>query len=399
MANDTDMQNLFRKYLNNECSREEVHALLEHFEADANEATLKDLITSSLETGEAAEIVHSGSIEKVLAGIKTIIAAEKTKSIPLYRKTWFRVAAAAVLLLGMIGFYQVFNKKEVQSQEVVTTNGIKADIKPGGNRAILTLANGSTIILDSAANGALSQQGGTSITKQDGQLAYNTTNGKPAEILFNMVTTPRGGQYQLVLSDGSKVWLNAASSLRFPTAFTSKERVVEITGEAYFEISHDATKPFKVTIAGKGQVEVLGTHFNINAYAEESSINTTLLEGSVIISDIATRNTARLQPGQQARLTPAGQISLGNNTDIEEVMAWKNGKFQFSESADITTIMRQLSRWYDIDIVYKGTITGHIGGTISRDVNASKVFEMMEMTGTIRFEVSGRQVTVMPKTK
>ena len=207
----------------------------------------------------------------------------------------------------------------------------------------------------------------------------------------------------MVLADGSKVWLNAASSLRFPATFTGSERKVELTGEGYFEVAKNAAMPFKVDVAGKGEVEVLGTHFNINAYEDEATINTTLLEGKIKLTATDSRLPAHdswlLSPGQQAQLSANGGISLNRNPDTEEVMAWKNGKFHFGEAADIQTIMRQIARWYDVQVEYKGKVTEHIGGTISRNVNVSKVLEMLEMTGTVNFWVNGKKVTVMPQVK
>ena len=256
------------------------------------------------------------------------------------------------------------------------------------------------IVLDNVKNGSITQQGNVTISKlTDGQLAYHSSNEKSSGVLYNSITTPRGGQYQLILSDGSKVWLNAASSIRFPTRFNGTERKVEISGEAYFEVSKNAAIPFKVYIKtsdGEDEiVEVLGTHFNINSYGDEFDIKTTLLEGSVKVSKGKNRQT--LTPGQQADLKNNGLLYLIKDANIDEVMAWKNGKFQFDEATDLTTIMKQIARWYDIEIEYKEKITSHIGGSISRDVNISEVLEMLEMTGTLKFQINGKKVIVQPK--
>jgi ferric-dicitrate binding protein FerR (iron transport regulator) len=200
----------------------------------------------------------------------------------------------------------------------------------------------------------------------------------------------------LTLADGTKVWMNAASSMRYPTLFIGNERKVEITGEAYFEVAKNTSMPFKVNVAGKGEVEVLGTHFNINSYGDEPTINTTLLEGRVKMASLTTDDLQFITPGQQACLNSKGQIDLNKNPDIEEVMAWKNGKFQFGEKMDVQAIMRQIARWYDVEVEYKGTVNGSIGGSISRDVNISIVLSMLEKTGEVKFRIEGNKVTVLP---
>jgi ferric-dicitrate binding protein FerR (iron transport regulator) len=211
--------------------------------------------------------------------------------------------------------------------------------------------------------------------------------------LYNTISTPKGGQYQVTLSDGSKVWLNAASSLRFPATFSGKERKVELTGEGYFEVAHNKKMPFHVTVNDL-DVEVLGTHFNINAYADESAIKTTLLEGSVKV--VKGNETKIIEPGEQASVTTSeDEINVKQQVDLEQVVAWKNGIFQF-ERADIESVMRQISRWYDIDVDYHGRVSEHFGGTISRDVNISDVLKMLEMTGGVNFKIDGKKVIVMP---
>jgi ferric-dicitrate binding protein FerR (iron transport regulator) len=282
---------------------------------------------------------------------------------------------------------------------------LKNDVLPGGNKAVLTLGNGATIILDSAHTGALAQQGNTQVVKlNNGQLLYNHTakNGENSltidhsPLTYNTLSTPRGGQYQLVLPDGSTVWLNAASSIRFPTAFTGNERNVEITGEAYFEVKKNAAMPFTVKMNNGASVQVLGTHFNINAYDDEETIKTTLLEGSVKITKDAA--LAIIRPGEQATLSHKSQTSQNipvQKVDVEEVMAWKNGAFQFG-GATIETVMRQISRWYDVEVEYKGNISLHFAGTISRNVNISQVLEMLEKAGGIKTTIKGNKVIVTP---
>jgi ferric-dicitrate binding protein FerR (iron transport regulator) len=267
------------------------------------------------------------------------------------------------------------------------------DVAPGGNKAILTLANGSKIILSNAKNGALTQQGNTKVVKlDDGKLAYqpDKTNA-PIAVEYNTVSTPRGGQYQLTLSDGSKVWLNAESAITFPTSFTGKERKVSIKGEAYFEVAHDASKPFQVTVNGM-EVQVLGTHFNINAYNDEGEMKTTLLEGAVKVSKVSVSKL--IIPGEQAVVSLTEPIIVVQQADVDEAVAWKNGLFHF-DNADLQQVMRQLSRWYDVDVVYIGTIPKReFAGEMQRDLRLSQVLELLEKN-EVNFKIQGKKIMVL----
>ena len=268
------------------------------------------------------------------------------------------------------------------------------DLPPGRNNAILTLADGHSITLDSAANGRLAQQGNTKVIKLNGQIAYrNTGNTRGDEaILFNTISTARGNQYQLTLSDGTKVWLNAASSLRFPTTFKGKERRVEVTGEAYFEIAKNPSMPFKVQ-AGSGEIDVLGTHFNVNAYADEPSVKTTLLEGAVAVKKATALQM--LAPGQQAEFSPQGAITLSDNVDVARETAWKDGFFWFNNT-DIHMLMRQVSRWYDVEVEFSGNITDDgFTGKVSRNVPLSKLLDVLEQY-EIHFKIEGKKIIVLP---
>ena len=308
-----------------------------------------------------------------------------------------------------------FNKTQQQIAKIETQQQrFKNDVAPGGNKAILTLANGKQIILDSAANGTISQQGNTKVIKlNDGQLAYQsaTGNGQQAmETSYNTITTPKGGQYQIVLADGSKVWLNAASSLRYPTSF-SKDRNVALTGEGYFEVIHNATKPFTVSV-NRISVEDLGTHFNINAYSDEQIIKTTLLEGSVRVTLRQAQGDKGvvIKPGQQAILPfdrAQGKLAPRNerdrqddkeikivNADVEEAVAWKNGFFQF-KNASIETIMKQVARWYDVEVIFESRLNQELNGTIPRNMSVSNMFKIFELTGKVHFKIEGKKVTVM----
>lgn len=291
------------------------------------------------------------------------------------------VAAAAVLMALATGVY-FWSQRPLQQIPELAGN-----IAPGSTKAILTLADGTTVALDSAGNRVISQ-GGTAIRQQGGQLEYEV-KGAPSAEHFNTLVTPRGGQFRVTLPDGSKVWLNAASSLRYPTAFINNTRTVEITGEAYFAVAPDAEKPFKVKVNDRTEILVLGTEFNVNAYTDEPTINTTLLEGAVKI------NTQTLTPGQQAQVNTDGAIKLVNDVDVSETVAWKNGIFSFN-NADVRTVMRQIGRWYNIEIRYEqAAYTTRFKGKIGRDLDLTDALEVLKKAG-VNFKVEGRTVTVMP---
>lgn len=299
---------------------------------------------------------------------------------------WRTLAVAASILLAAGGAWWYYSGMQ-QEQAVVKTRPVVNDVKPGGNKAVLTLANGQQIVLDDASKGSVATEGNTQVIKlSGGELAYQAAKGAAAEteMVYNTITTPRAGQYVVLLPDGSKVWLNAATRLRFPVAFTARERKVEITGEAYFEIVQNARKPFVVT-TGRHTVQVLGTNFNISAYPEDKAVSTTLLEGSVRVTN--GEGAQYLDPGQQAQSDDA-HIALVKQPDIEQVMAWKNGIFRFNESS-IEDIMKQLARWYDVEVVYQhpSKPSDLYVGTIPRNVPLSEVLHLLELTGHVQFSI------------
>lgn len=308
---------------------------------------------------------------------------------PVFKK--IASVAAVLFFCGYIGLH--YYNKSGTNQGSKNARKI-AKIVPGGNKAVLTLADGSTIMLDDVKNGVLAKQGSIAIHKVKGQIIYDSSKiqsgGSATQIAYNTIATPKGGQYQVILPDGSKVWLNAASSLKFPTAFIGNERDVELTGEAYFEVAKNKLKPFKVSV-NKMQVEVLGTHFNIMAYTDENSTNTTLLEGSVRI--ISGNNNKVIIPGEQARVNKGIEIAKVNTA---EAIEWKNGNFNFSHES-IQSIMRKISRWYDVDIVYQGKATkeGFVG-TVPRSEEITEVLRPLELTGVVHFKIIGRRLVVMP---
>lgn len=387
---------LFQKFLKGNALEDEKVELAE-LVAKESDDTLTNLLKTAWEqhstsTGILSDEEASGILQNIL---KPGFKKAPIYKMPFYKRTSFRVAASVILLVAVFFLIKTNTQKNIASPENPIAAVQIQDILPGGNKAILQLADGSTIILDSSNNGNIANQGETKIIKIDGQLAYNA-DGSSKEVLYNTISTPRGGQYQLILADGSKVWLNAASSLHFPTSFTGKERKVTLTGEGYFEVAKNAEMPFKVDVAGKGTVEVLGTHFNINAYENEPAINTTLLEGAVKFStnSPAKKEEVHLIPGQQAQFKYDGQITVIKKADLESVMAWKNGNLIF-QGEGLQYVMRQLERWYNIDVEYKGKISSEeFVGNISRNVNISKILKMLEATGSVKFEIVGRKVIV-----
>lgn len=304
------------------------------------------------------------------------------KMVPVRRMSpWRWVAAASVLLVLLAAGWHFLSERK-PAQPVLVAH----DALPGGNHAMLTLADGRTILLDSAGNGSVASQNGVQVIKLDsGKLAYKGNSGAVA---YNTLSTPRGGQYQIILPDGSKVWLNSASSLKYPTAFIGKERKIELTGEAYFEVVHDASRPFRVS--SKGQtVTVLGTHFNINGYADEGVTTTTLLEGRVAIN--SGSGQVVLSPGYAAR-QQQGKLSTGKaNTD--QVVAWKDGILDMDDQP-FAEIMRQVSRWYDVDIVYEGKIPDmRLNGQMDKGLKLSQLLKVLQLLN-VHFSIEGKKLIV-----
>lgn len=297
-------------------------------------------------------------------------------------------AAAIAVLMGVAAYFYTTSPKAKQPLVQTTGPSLPTDILPGGNRAQLTLSDGTLLSLDSATNGVIARQGNAAIVKlANGAIAYDLKGAAQGAVMMNTMTTPKGGQYRLSLPDGTKVWLNAASSISFPTAFTGHTRNVSITGEVYFEVVTNKAKPFVVTIHDQNSVEVLGTSFNINSYADEGTMSATLLEGSIRVSD--QKNTVMLVPNQQATLAlfpgkmPAGadyaaqSIRVNGNVDMNQVMAWKNGLFSF-ENADIRQVMKQLERWYNIDVKYEGEIPAiRLRGKMDRGAKLSGILQFL----------------------
>jgi ferric-dicitrate binding protein FerR (iron transport regulator) len=371
---DQDAKKLLRKYREGKATKEEIILLLNSirdFEIEGEvEFTVADL--------EAAKEEMRRHLS--LNNIKPI------------KKLWPRIAAAATIILCLsISGYFILQKQS--SRQIAQSKA--HDIAPGGNNAILTLANGKQIVLNAAKKGQIAEQGNAGINKTaDGEVVYNTTPSETSdtnsEIEYNVMTTPRGGQYTLRLADGTKVMLNAASSLKYPASFFGKERKVELTGEAYFEVAHNKAKPFKVE--SKGQtVEVLGTHFNINSYSDEPAIKTTLLEGSVKITCKNNTDGKVLSPSQASYYNGHSINVIPVNAEAD--VTWKNGFFTFKK-ADIKTVMRQFSRWYNIDVIYEGKASDvELTGDVYRNVNLSEALKILSYFN-IQYRSEGNKIII-----
>lgn len=384
---------LIEKYLNNTLSPEERLQLLRMTD-NADDTALQELLSGMLADDPAVD--RPVDEERLRHSLMKVLDADKPKSRPVrvLKMPWLRYAAAVILIAGA-GTYVWLTNTNRPKPAVVNVPAPVNDIAPGGQKAVLTLADGSTILLDSAANGRLATQQGSQVMKKDGQLIYTSPGGEQGVLTYNTLRTPRGGMYQLSLPDGTKVWLNAASSISYPVAFSGKERVVSMTGEAYFEVAPHAQMPFRVKVNETNSVEVLGTHFNVKAYTEEELISTTLLEGAVRIASNGKKVT--LKPGQQAQAS-VQQLSvkaLGRN-GISEAMAWKEGRFNFQD-VNLQEIMRQLSRWYDIEVVYeKGIPDLEFIGGMERSLPLSEVLKGLRMSGVnFRLE-NGKRLIVSP---
>jgi len=372
-----DFLNLIERYLNNGASVEETELIENYYKEFSQNPNISDTLNE-----DEVNSLKAAIREKVDERIRRA----ENPTVPIYRRKYYQMAAA-ILLFSMLSVLVIYKVRKAPVNLVAQNH----DLAPGGNKAILTLANGAKINVGAIQNGALTAQPGTQIIKQNGQLAYEVSaNGNSTKISYNTLTTPKGGQYHLILADGTNVWLNAASSLKYPTAFTGSERVVELTGEAYFEVVHNSKQPFKVKTANQ-TIQDTGTQFNVNAYDDEEASATTLVEGSVKIYD--AKRAMLIKPGQQYLLKSNSIAEVKSDVDIDEIVAWKNGMFQF-DNADIKTIMRQISRWYNVDVEYQGQIpSSTYHGRISRNSNASAILKILQLSG-INFTIEGRKIIV-----
>jgi len=363
-------EDLIKRYLNGTATEEE-KALVETWH-------LQDFVKSITAPDEE-------EITQVHAQMRQAIERHAT---PIRKLSpWYRIAAAASILLFLsVGGYFLLHKHPVQQVAVLKPGTFKNDALPG-NKAYLTLSNGKQIAVTSLSAGQIKANTDAQVQKAaNGEVIYHAVVNNEAALVYNTFTVPRGGgKHEIKLADGTLAVLDAESSIRFPVAFTGKERRVTITGQVYFEVVHNNQQPFYVN-AGNQTIEDIGTHFNVNAF--DGTIKTTLIEGSVKV------NGALLKPGQQAIELPDGTLNIFNNIDEEEVLAWKNDLFKFGDNTSLQTVMNQLSRWYDMDIVYQGTgKTYHFGGDMPRYSKLSDVLKILAYNG-VQFSVDGKKIIV-----
>ncbi|WP_026902916.1 FecR family protein [Pedobacter glucosidilyticus] len=364
--------------------------------SDEEKAILEAWYNSYVKS-EAMINLSEKEIEQDLLKISEKVPFADTKIKQLNRNRFIiKVSAAAALIFLSLFTFLYFNRTSEKSKTIVE---IQKEIIPAQNKAVLVLANNKRIVLDDSSIGELVNQSDISISKTaDGKLKYKVLKSnteEAAEVQYNTISTPRGAQYQVELADGSLIWLNASSSISFPTRFDGDDRVVKITGEVYFEVAKDKSKPFRVS-TGNQLVEVLGTHFNIDAHSK-IAIKTTLLEGSIRVSSGGSKRNAKiLVPGEQSLYDHNNLTIQISKVDLEKAVAWKNGYFLFVDD-DLTTIMEEISRWYDVDIIYIGNkkISQKFSGTISRSKSLAQVLRVLEVSGNVNFKVEGRRIKVM----
>ena len=407
---------LLQRYLEGDASQEEMIIMEQWYQqlVDAGEWNWAEGEREQLEAAMEGRLLGQISTEPVEAVMPEVgwapNSGERQRSdggMPLRRRmvSW---AAAAVLLAGMAGIWLLFLRKAPREIASIGQR-YRNDVGPGRNAAVLTLAGGKTIALDDSAPRTIGRQGNTIVLNDSGQLQYKVSSPQlsspqlssaASEIFYNTLTTQKGNQYHLTLPDGTKVWLNAVSSITYPTAFAGKERRVIISGEAYFEVVKNQQLPFVVQQADM-TVEVLGTSFDVNGYGDDSAVKATLVEGKISVGKAGAASgkagtVSVLEPGQQAAISKAGNsISVDHDPDIEAVLAWKNGGFAFKD-ADIETIMRQVERWYDVQVVYEAKIPKHFVADIPRNVPLSQLLKLLEATDEVHFRIDGKKVMVMP---
>ena len=379
-----ELEKLFDQYLAETITPADLQQLWKTLEQPEHAAAWEAFIEQLCSRENLHGLSNEQEMESALAAIKQQMAPPRIR----YLRRWSWAAASIILLLTAGIYYWQHQPLKQQRAAIVKPAD---EVAQGANTAILTLADGSKITLDSTANQVI-RQGATAIRQQGDSLHYEAKE-KGSLIAYNTLATPRGSQFQVTLSDGTKVWLNAASSLQFPVAFSGGERIVKLTGEAYFEVAGNPQQPFKVVTGGM-EVQVLGTRFNISAYDDESTVKTTLLQGAVKL--VSPASQVVLQPGEQGLLpSPLADFRV-RTVNPEDAVAWKNGFFAF-DNAGIREVMQQIARWYDVEVVFEdNNIKRNFGGTVSRYKDVTAVLKRLEMTGVIHFKMEGRKIIVMP---
>ncbi len=388
---------LIRKYFDQTGSEQDTGQLMAMLRQSENDEQLKLLLEREWSAFREAHPYFSPEetrdmLDGILENGRQNRAGVPVRRISFQRRWW--VAASVLIILGA-GIYYLFTGKGRHPGVPVSAS---QQVLPGKSGAVLVLADGTQVLLDTIQNGKIALQGGALVKVTNGELHYE---GKGTEVLYNTMITPQGRQFNLVLPDGTKVWLNAASSIRYPVAFSGKMRVVQLTGEGYFEVAKNAAMPFRVNVNNKTGIDVLGTHFNVNAYENENNIAATLLEGSVAVGDLPptgadNRNIVRsvvLKPGQQAQIAHDAVIKIVNNANLEKVLAWKNGLFYF-DGATLEEVMRQITRWYDVKVIYTGNVQELFYGSIPMNLELYKVLQMLEKTKSVQFQIKNDRIIV-----
>lgn len=396
--NNSPFEIIYQKFLNGTCSDEEIDILFDHF-GIANEHELKGLILQELELSDQDTSCTQDEADRlgaVFTRIKNVTHPEKAHYRTISSSLFSKLSVAAMVVVCLAFGIWFYRASKMESAKKVLATHTTNDVGPGGIKAVLTLSDGKKISLDKANAGEIANQNGISISKNsEGQIVYMVTAKATDEapvISYNTIETPNGGQYQVVLPDGTRVWLNAASSLKYPTQFSGSEREVTLSGEAYFEVAKNRKKPFRVK-SKEQEIEVLGTHFNVNSYQYEDGIKTTLLEGSVKVLSKQNNQARLLLPGQQSVVKETAFLIREVNT--EDAVAWKEGLFQFNE-ADLKSVMRELARWYDVKVRYEGNIQPlRFGGAIQRNLSLSQALKILEKS-QVHFKIHGKEVIVMP---
>lgn len=386
----TPLSTLITRYLNEELSEEETAQLWETLRDGQGQEAWDEALLALLQDKSKHGHANPERMEQIYASIRP----DDTPVVPVTRRRWLYPAAAAAVLAVVVATAFLWRSRSPQRPLADHLPAPVHEVTPGSNKAVLTLADGSTITLDSAGNGALAQQGNVQVVQvNNGQLAYQASGSHTAgTVQYNTLAIPRGGQFRVTLPDGTNVWINAASTLRYPTVFSGSDRTVELTGEAYFEVAKMPEKPFHVKVR-QMDIQVLGTHFNVMAYTEETSVQATLLEGAVKVHTPGAQTA--LRPGQQLRLEQTGRLSVVNDANLDEIVAWKNGYFQFNHET-LTGVMRQIARWYDVDITYEGNIPDReFGGKISRNSSIEEVLKILELS-KIHFRIEKKKIIVIP---
>lgn len=388
----TEFAYLFNSYFDKTASTKERREFMHHLTILKSDAEIVALLETAYqqntETLEFPEHVKTEILHRIFHAEQEIpIQAGHPKIVRFYQP-WMKYVAALILSVGSIGWY--LSSQEHPNPRLAT---LAKDIPPGGNKATLTLGNGKKVILNDAAVGLLAKQGNMEITKTEGgQIVYSPKSENGNTSVINTIETQNGGQYQINLPDGTKVWLNAASSLKYPTSFSTAERKVILKGEAYFEVAHHNKQPFKVILDHGAEIKVLGTHFNIKAYVDGSSIDATLLEGSIIMKSGIQEE--EIKPGQQAQLFSSQRINVLKDVNIEQVTAWKKGYFSIG-TIELHELMKQIEKWYDMKIIYKDVVHAEFVAKIPRNLPLSELLELLEYTKQIHFKQEGRTLYVM----